>query len=113
LIPQKQAEYALLSRRLWRGRTGVGPTASYLEELTGEAWYRRIGGPVYSVGAPFAAYVLKNYGAQRFLRLYFACRPGEFGEACAAELGVELDALEREFWAEAERAATDAAAVKD
>ena len=101
------------SRDLWRERAGVGPTASYLRELTGEAWYRRIDGPVYSVGAPFAAYVLKKYGVERFLRLYFACRPGRFAEACVAELGVELDALESEFWAEAERLAPDAAAAKE
>src|SRR5207237_7739584 len=29
LIPQKQAEFALQSRELWRERAGVGPTASY------------------------------------------------------------------------------------
>jgi hypothetical protein len=112
LIPQKQAEYALHSRRLWRERAGVGPDASYLRELTGATWYRRVDGPVYSVGAAFAAYVLKTYGVARFLRLYFTCRPERFAEVCAAELGVELDTLEAAFWAEAERLASIASDIK-
>jgi hypothetical protein len=112
LIPEKQAEFALHSRSLWRERTGVGPSASYLRELTGEAWYRRVDGPVYSVGAPFAGYVLKKYGTERFLRLYFACRPGRFEDACVAELGIAFDALESEFWAEVERSTPDTAAGK-
>jgi hypothetical protein len=113
LIPQKQAEFALHSRRLWRERAGVGPTASYLRELTGEVWYRRVDAPVYSVGAPLAGYILNKYGPERFLRLYFACRPGRFAEACAAELGVELEDLEPAFWAEVERLAPNPAGAKE
>jgi hypothetical protein len=107
LVVQKQAEFALQSRKLWRERAEVGQGSSYLRELTGEAWYRRVDGAVYSVGAPFAGYILKKYGTERFLRLYFACRPGQFAEVCRAELGIDLDALESEFWAEVERLAGD------
>jgi S1-C subfamily serine protease len=48
---------------------------------------------------------VRKYGAERFLQLYFACRPGRFEAECLAQLGVEFDALESEFWAEVERLA--------
>lgn len=112
LVPHKQAEFALHSRSLWREQGGASPSPSYLGELTGVDWYRRVDGAVYSVGAPLAAFILKNYGVDRFLQLYFACRPGKFAEACASELGVELAALESAFWADVERLATDAAGVR-
>src|SRR5262249_8657308 len=95
-------------RELWRKRTGAGPTESYLRDLTGPSWHDRIDAPVYSVGAAFAEFVLRKYGTERFLRLYFACRPGRFAEECLAQLGVGLGALEAEFWADVERWAADA-----
>jgi hypothetical protein len=52
-------------------------------------------------------FVLQKCGADRFLRLYFACRPGRFEEECRAQLGVELDALEAAFWADVDRLAGD------
>jgi hypothetical protein len=99
---QRRAEWTRLSRVLWRERTGAGPTQSYLRELTGPAWYHRIDGPVYSVGGALAEFLVRKYGTEPFLRLYFACRPGTFEAACRTELGVELDALESEFWADVE-----------
>jgi hypothetical protein len=102
MTSRKRAGFARLSRDLWRERTGAGPADSYLRELLGAARYHRVAGPVYSVGGAFAEFVLRRYGPGRFLRLYFACRPGRFEEACVAELGVEFDALERGFWAEVE-----------
>src|SRR5262249_41173819 len=82
MTSRKRAELALHSRALWRERTGAGPTASYLRELTGVAWYHRIDGPMYNVGGAFAEFLLRKYGAERFLRLYFACRPGRFEAEC-------------------------------
>jgi len=49
------------------------------------------------VGGAFAEFLLRKYGAERFLRLYFACRPGSFEAECLAHLGV-LGSLEAEFW---------------
>jgi hypothetical protein len=103
--PQAQAKWALESRELWRERTGAGRNASYLAELIGPAWYHHIGGPMYNVGGPFAAHLLQRYGAEKFLRLYVTCRPGTFAAQCRAVLGVELAALEAEFWEEVERLA--------
>jgi hypothetical protein len=105
MTASKRAEWAKQSRDLWRQRTGAGPSQSYLRELTGSAWYHRIDGPVYSVGGAFAEFLLRRYGAERLLALYFASRPGQFEAECAAQLGVELETLESEFWAEVERLA--------
>src|SRR5438552_10477024 len=46
MTSEKRAEFAKHSRNLWRERMAAGPARSYLLELTGEAWYRRIDGPV-------------------------------------------------------------------
>ena len=71
--------------------------------------YHRIDGPVYRVGGAFAEFALREYGTERFLWLYFACRSGRFEEECLAQRGIEFDALESAFWAEVERVAGDAA----
>jgi hypothetical protein len=105
MTSQKRAELAKESPDLWCDRTGAGPTQSYLRELTGPAWYHRIAGPVYSVGGAFADFVLQKYGTERFLRPYFASRPGQFEKECRAQLGVEFNEMESTFWAEVERLA--------
>jgi hypothetical protein len=108
MTSQKRAELAKHSRGLWRERTVAGPADSYLRELTGPGWYHCIDGPVYHVGGAFAEFVIREYGAQRFLRFYFECRPGRFEGECRAQLGVELEVLEPAFWAEVDRLADDA-----
>src|SRR5262249_39764604 len=75
MTPQKRAEWARQSRALWRERTGAGPDQSYLRELTGPSWYHRIHAAIYNVGGAFAEFLVRKYGPERFLRLYFACRP--------------------------------------
>jgi hypothetical protein len=112
MTSRKRAELAKHSHDLWRERTAGGPAQSYLRELTGVAWYHRIDGPVYSVGGAFAEFLLRKYGVGRFLRLYFACRPGRFEEDCMAQLGVEVDALESEFWAEVDHLSGDASPAR-
>ena len=102
----RRAELAKESRDLWLERTNAVEGQSYLGELTGPARYRRVDGAVYSVGGALADFILVRYGTERFLRLYFACRPGRFDEACQSQLGTELDALEPVFWAEVERLST-------
>jgi hypothetical protein len=113
VTPRKLAEWAIHSRALWRERTGAGDTVSRLRELTGAAWYHRLDGPVYNVGGALAHFVVREYGAERFLRWYFECRPGRVEVECLTHLGVEFDALDSAFWAEAERLAGEAAAAKD
>jgi hypothetical protein len=112
MTARRRAEWAAESRALWRERTGVGPAQSYLRELTGPSWYHRIDGPVYSVGGAFAEFVMTNYGPERFLRLYFASRPGRFEAECLAQLGVEFDTLESAFWADVGRLTGNPTAAK-
>jgi hypothetical protein len=76
-----------------------------LRVLTGPDWYHRDIGPIYDVGGALVDFLLRRYGAERFVDLYFACRPGTFEAECRRIYGVEADALEAEFWAEARRVA--------
>jgi len=82
---QKPAELAMQSRKLWRERTGAGPTESCLRELTCPAWYHRIDGPVYSVVGAFADFLRQKFGAERFPPLHFASKPGRFEEEWQAQ----------------------------
>ncbi len=103
MTSKKRAKFAAYSRLLWQFRTGAGPEQSYLSELTGPDWYRRVNAPVYSVGGALAEFLWQKHGVERFLNLYFACRPGQFASAVRTHLGVELEQLEAEFWTEVER----------
>jgi hypothetical protein len=39
-------------------------------------WYHRVGAPVYDIGGALVDFLLHHFGTERFLKLYFACRPG-------------------------------------
>jgi hypothetical protein len=56
--------------------------------------------------------MLHKYGAERFLRLSFACRPGRFEAECVAQFGIEFDAFASAFWTEVERLAGNAAPAR-
>jgi len=92
--------FARLLRNLHEPGGGGG---SYLRELTDSYWYHRDTGAVYEVGGAFVSFLLRKYGARRFVEFYFACRPGRFEAACREAFGVGLDALEKEFWEDAEQ----------
>ena len=100
---EKLAYFALHSRQLWRERTASNPRASYLRDLVGPSWYHHIDGPVYSVGGALSDYLIRTYGVERFLRLYFTCTPEGFEADCCGIYGVEFDALENGFWMDAEK----------
>jgi hypothetical protein len=89
-------------RLLRRVRESEGGAICYLRELTDPFWYHHDAGPVYSVGGAFVNFLLHKYGGERFVELYYACRPGTFGEECLRVFGTELDELEKEFWASLE-----------
>jgi hypothetical protein len=99
---QTLAALALHSRQLWLQERGITEekTPSYLRDLTGPAWYHRIGGPCYSVGGAFSAYLIRVSGIEPYLELYFASRPGRFAEVFEEVIGQDLDTVEKSFWAE-------------
>lgn len=80
-----------------------GGEPSYLRELTSGFWYHHDNGAVYSIGGALADYLIRTYGAGKFVRLYFACRPDRFEQECKRVLGIELESLEKDFWQEEER----------
>jgi hypothetical protein len=100
---EKLAFFALHSRKLRMERTG----GSYLRELVTPSWYHRVDGPAYSVGGALADYLICTYGVEKFLQLYFACKPVSFEADCCRVCGMDFDTLENAFWREAERLVAD------
>ena len=82
----------------------VGPRRlRLLRELTGPTWYHRDKGSVYNIGGAFVDYLVRDHGAERFVDLYLAARPGSFDETFRDIYGRPLDEAEAEFWRECER----------
>jgi|GEM_PF-4540968 len=50
-------------------------------------------------------FLLRQYGPEKFVQLYFSVRPGTFAKQCKLIYGQELESLEAEFWKEVERLA--------
>jgi hypothetical protein len=90
--------------RLFRKYREEGAALSYLRALTDPFWYHHDNGPVYPVGGAFVDFLVRKYGAARFVELSQACLPGTFEPECRRVYGIDLDALERDFWQDVERA---------
>jgi hypothetical protein len=73
-----------------------------LRDLTGPKWYHQSSGPVYSIGGAFVDFLIRRFGADKFVELYFTCKPKTFESDCQRLLGYDLDALERMFWDDVE-----------
>lgn len=91
--------------RLLNLASSDGQVHSWIGELTSPRWYHHDNGAVYVIGGAFADHVLRQYGAGRFVQLYFACRPGNFDGECARILGAGLDTVEDRFWRDEQRIA--------
>lgn len=94
----RRAQWAKDSRQVWRERTGAAATDSYLRDFIGPDGYYRLNGGVYSVGGALVDYLVRHYGMERFLALYFDCGFGHFDEDCQQYLGNNLHAIEAAFW---------------
>ncbi len=77
-----------------------------LRELTGPDWVGRHDGPVYRQGAPLVNHLLDKLGPTTFLELYTTCHRRTFADDCPRMLGVSLDELDAQYWADIERLAT-------
>jgi len=110
-LPKSEAERGLDvyadregSRRLLQIIRDSAPGAgSYLRELTDMPWYYRDRGAVYEVGGAFVSFLIRKYGAARFVEFYVVCQAGTFEADCRRMFGADVDALEKEFWEDAER----------
>ena len=115
---------ALLSEGWAVAQEGYDPNERALHAMgvrrdrLGEMWpddtmyFRRIVAPdryqlrddlVYNLGGSFVEFLLRQYGVNKFKRLYFLCRPATIESDFRAVYGVELNAIEREYWRDAER----------
>ncbi len=74
-----------------------------LRELTGPLWYDRHESFAYSQGAPLVNYMLRQFGAEKFVKLYTTSRPATFASDCQQILGLSLDDLDAAFWSEIKR----------
>ena len=74
-----------------------------LRELLGPEWYGRHEWPTYVQGAVLVDYILRKFGPERFLSLYTGCCPATFDDDCERILGVTVDELDEDCWAEVER----------
>src|SRR5882724_11508672 len=87
------------------GANGGRPVALLLARADGPVVVSSHRRPSIQCGWALAEFLQRKYGTERFLQLYFACRPGHFEAECEAHLGVGLDNLESGFWEEVDRLA--------
>jgi len=80
-----------------------GTVPSWIGELTGPHWYHHDAGAVYPIGGAFSSYLIRRYGAGKFVHLYFAVRPGNINQQCKREFEVDLQSIEADFWREQEK----------
>ena len=80
-----------------------GEDFSLVAEFTSDFWYHRGRGPIYGFGRAFVAYLVREYGARKFVELYYRVRPGTFAADCYQVFGVSAVELERQFWLDAAR----------
>lgn len=69
-----------------------------LRKLASPEWYHnhvRRKHVHHRVGAPLVAYLVREYGGERFLELCNACREKSFDSDCRRVLGIGMDELER------------------
>ena len=91
----------VLARRAMEQRSAV-PTLG-IREMAGQEWYHQDAGPVYPLGGAFVDFLVRRDGVGKFLRLYNGSRVGRFGAVVRKIYGIELDALEAEFWEDVRR----------
>ena len=82
--------------REWRG------TSTCLRSILAPDLYHVGVGYAYDLGGPLVDFLLRRYGADKFLALYNGIRPGSFDADCERVFGKGIDDLEREFWADVE-----------
>jgi len=110
-LPEREAERGLdgyvdregFGRLLRITRDSALGAGSYLRELTNMSWHYRDRGAVYEVGGALVSFLVRKYGADRFVEFYVGCQAGSFEADCRRVFGADLDALEKEFWEDAER----------
>jgi hypothetical protein len=60
-------------------------------------------GYAYDVGGAFVDFLLRRFGAEKFVEFYNSIHPESYEADCERILGCRFAALEQEFWKDAER----------
>ncbi len=97
-IPAEQ-----LARAAWNDRE-KGRSLT-LRQLVAPDRYWYSGPAAYNQGATLVNYLLREYGPERFLKLYTTCQQATFEADCRAALGIGLDDLDAAVWADIEQTA--------
>jgi hypothetical protein len=106
--PEPLAATALAARdefTVWRG------TPTCLRSILAPDLYHVGIGYAYDLGGALVDFLLRRYGADKFVEFYNAIRPDTFDADCERVFGWGIDELEHEFWADAERTAPREKAV--
>jgi hypothetical protein len=69
-------------------------------DLLGPKWYHRDSGPVYTYGGAFVDYLIRHFGAGKFVEVYNRCQMDTFEADFHAVYGEPLSRLETSFWQE-------------
>ena len=97
--PEPLAATALTARQhftAWRG------TTTCLRSILAPDLYHVGVGYAYDLGGPLVDFLLRRYGADKFLAFYNGIRPSSFDADCERVFGKGIDDLEKEFWADVE-----------
>ncbi|MGL6074531.1 MAG: hypothetical protein ACRC8S_10255 [Fimbriiglobus sp.] len=106
--PEPLAMTALKARKeftQWRG------TPHCLRSILAPDLYHVGTSYAYDLGGALVDFLLRRYGADKFVEFNKCIRPDSFDEDCLRTFGRGIDELEQEFWADAERNAAGEKAV--
>ena len=106
--PEPLATTALKARKEF---TGWRDTPHCFRSILAPDLYHIGIGYAYDLGGALVDFLLRRYGADKFVEFYNGVRPGSFDADCERVFGRGIDELEREFWADAERNAPREKAV--
>ena len=98
--PEPLATTALKARKEFIGSRG---TPHCLRSILAQDLYHVGTGYAYDLGGALVDFLLRRYGADKFVAFYNGIRPDSFDADCERVFGRGIDELEQEFWADAER----------
>jgi hypothetical protein len=78
------------------------PESSCLRRILSPESYHRGTSYAYDVGGAFVDYLIRQHGVDRFVAFYNSIHPDNYESICEGVFGCSFDALEREFWKDAE-----------
>ncbi len=98
--PEPLATTALKARKEFTGWRG---TPHCLRSILAPDLYHVGTSYAYDLGGALVEFLLRRYGADKFVEFYNGVRPDSFDADCERVFGRGIDELEQEFWADAER----------